>query len=212
MTPGRRWRRNAVLLLMPLIPTACSDDDSSPKPLAGSSMDGPLSTARMDLDGGSAASGSPAKSTVLECAHAIGTVSTPPPDYETVLDVVALPTADSSPAALQTARTRTNRESGLYAKAGLLVRARASSTLTVPEAPWGRMTIGWGSPPVFADEINVPACGDGETWRAFAGGFQVSEVGCFPVEVASADRSEQVMIGIGAECPGQLPPPTPTET
>lgn len=124
--------------------------------------------------------------------------------------------ASSTSRALQTSRTGDSGSTRLYAKTGLLIRAGATFQLSVPVRVAGRFAIGWGSPAVPTHRLLVTGCrppaGEHGQWLAYAGGYFVHHVMCAPLRVAAAGRTRQVRIGIGAPCPGQRPPPQPSET
>jgi hypothetical protein len=134
-----------------------------------------------------------------------------------VLGVVGLPASPRLRRALQTALTGSrDPEARLFAKWGLVVRAGARFELIVPRRLRDQLSIGWGN----AGEghvglaISVPGCrgSHGEKWLDFAGGYWVHATICAPLIVASHGRRRRVWIGIGKACPGQLPPPQPTQT
>lgn len=132
------------------------------------------------------------------------------------LGVVALPASPGMRRALQTAPTGSRDPAArLFAKWGLVVRAGAEFQLIVPRALQGRVAIGWGN----AGEGNVGAAiivrgcrgSHGGRWLNFAGGYWVRSPICLPLTVAAHRRRRRLSIGIGTPCPGQLPPPQPTQ-
>lgn len=148
----------------------------------------------------------------LACGAVIDLVDEPPPVYTVVLDVVAIPTNDSAPTALQTAdHGVADRAARLFAKTGLLVRTGGSFQLSVPAEMRDRMSIGWGSPAARTWDLEVPGCEGTTGWMVFAGGFWVRDPGCVALNVHSGDDVQQVTIGVGAPCAGQDPPPEPTD-
>jgi hypothetical protein len=153
---------------------------------------------------------------VLPCGEAIGT-QPPTPDMSVVLGGVALPTSPHLRRALQTARTRSGDPSSrLFAKWGLAVRAGARLELIVPAGLRDRLSIGWGNAGEghVGSTISVPGCrgGQGKRWLDFAGGYWVRRTICAPLIVTAHGRRQRVWIGIGKACPGQLPPPQPTQS
>jgi hypothetical protein len=151
-------------------------------------------------------------SRTLPCDEAIGKQS-PPPAMRVVLGVVALPASPGLRHALQTSRTGTP-DSRLFAKWGLWVRSNTHFELIVPAALRGQLSIGWGN----AGEGHVgsivtdPRCqAPQHRWINFAGGYWTTRPRCATVIVAANGRRRHVRIGIGKACPGQLPPPQPTQ-
>lgn len=155
-----------------------------------------------------------ATSTVLDCTSAIGSSSSfPPTGYESVGDVVALPTSAEATSALQTSRVgKPGSGTRLYAKVGLLVRVGSRFELSVAPGLRDQFAIGWGAPAIPARQMHVGPCDSGSAWLAFAGGFWVKSVGCFDLDVNIDGSYTRVQVGIGAPCPGQDPPNGPSET
>lgn len=144
----------------------------------------------------------------LDCAAAIDTVPKPQEGYEVVLGVVALPTAAVTEA-LQTTRTD-GPPARYFAKRGLLTSGSFELAVVGPSALDG--AVGWGSFSRFARALSVPDCHkNSSTWQVYAGGFETSKTGCLTVRVTTATHSEDVQIGVGASCPGQKPPPEPSD-
>jgi hypothetical protein len=134
-----------------------------------------------------------------------------------VLGVVALPTAPAY-SALQTGRTGMHGRLRLFAKTGLVIKPHVRFALEVPAALRGRMAIAWGNAgdPPPQGRFVVNDCGrgarTGSKWLVYAGGYYVSRPGCMPLVVIAHGRRRRVRIGLGAPCPGQKPPPQPTQT
>lgn len=130
-------------------------------------------------------------------------------DHTVVLGRVQLPTR----AALGVSRTAEDPEFPLFAKDGLVLKARTAFQLIVPDSDRSRLRIGWGSPARPTTRLEVLRCqttDPSKPWLAYAGGYFVSEPGCFSLTVKSGNRTRQVDIGVGAACPGQRPPPDPS--
>jgi hypothetical protein len=92
---------------------------------------------------------------------------------------------------------------------------RCSLGVIVPDPLRDEFSIGWGN----AGEghrgttIVVDACTgpEGAKWLAYAGGYYVRDPFCAPLLVAAHQQRRQVRIGVGKACPGQRPPPQPTQ-
>jgi hypothetical protein len=149
----------------------------------------------------------------LACSDAIGTASGQQPlGFEAVDGVVALPTPAAADHALQTTASA-DWPGGfrLFAKTGLLVRAGSSFELTFHGPESDVSALGWGSPADPVQLMRVGPCSSSAEWLAFAGGYFVNAVGCYTVTVQTPDRMTEVNVGIGAACPGQLPPVPPSD-
>lgn len=152
----------------------------------------------------------------LPCRESIG--SDPAGrDMTVVLGVVGLPASPRLRLALQTARTGSrDPATRLFAKWGLVVRAGARFVLIVPARLRGRLSIGWGNAREghVGQTIRVPGClgGRGQRWLDFAGGYWVRSPICAPLIVEARGLRRRVWVGIGTACPGQRPPPQPTQT
>lgn len=152
----------------------------------------------------------------LVCDEDIGLTRPGSTGLRTVLGVVALPTAPEY-GALQTSRTGMRGRLRLFAKTGLVIRPHTRFELRVPAGLTRRMAISWGNAgdPPPRSRFVVNDCGRGETtggrWLAYAGGYYVSRVGCVRLVVVAGGRRRQVRLGLGAPCPGQRPPPQPTQ-
>lgn len=148
----------------------------------------------------------------LVCEHSIDG-GPPPPGFQVVLGVVALPTSEAGPALQAGPGGNGPGFPALFAKTGLLVRAGAQVELETPEQPGNRTALGWGSwaqdPPT--PRFVVPGCPDarGTGWLAYAGGYYADRPLCLPLTVRSGGREQQVSIGVGTACPGQAPPAVP---
>ena len=145
-------------------------------------------------------------------------IATRPPahDMRVVLGVVALPTSPHSRRALQTARSDLHDPAArLFAKSGLDVRAGARLRLIVPDPLRNQFSIGWGnaSEGHRGTTIAVDGCTgpQGAKWLAYAGGYYARDPFCAPLIVAAHQQQRRVRIGVGEACPGQRPPPQPTQ-
>jgi hypothetical protein len=132
-----------------------------------------------------------------------------------VLGVVALPASPGLRRALQTGRTGApGSGSGLFAKEGLWARSGARFELIVPAAVRGQLSIGWGNAGEghVGSIITDPGCERSHhRWINFAGGYWTNQPRCATLIVATNGQRRRVHIGIGQACPGQLPPPQPTQ-
>jgi len=129
----------------------------------------------------------------LDCQATIDLIDTPPDDYRTVLDAVALP-GPGTPHEIG----RTDEASGLgFAKAGLLVRAGIASTITVADL---EHRIGWGITET-AQRIAIPPCAGAAEWLVYAGGFYVPEPACMTLNVETENGSDKMRFPIDAPCP-----------
>ena len=148
----------------------------------------------------------------LSCSDAIHSAPALYRGLTVVLGVVALPTHLT----LQTGRTGKSGNRRLFAKAGLLVRSEgASFDLIVPPSWVGHLSLGWGNPPTPTSDLRVSGCRSdvpNQPWVAFAGGYWVASPVCVPVTVKTAGSERTVHIGVGKACPGQPPPPQPSDT
>jgi hypothetical protein len=151
----------------------------------------------------------------LPCGEFIATQA-PERDMRVVLGVVALPASPHLRRALQTTPSDLHDPAArLFAKWGLDIRAGARLRLIVPDPVRNQFSIGWGN----AGEghrgttIVVDACAGppGARWLVYAGGFYVRDPFCAPLIVAAHRQRRRVQIGVGKACPGQRPPPQPTQ-
>ncbi len=183
-------RLGVVWMMSVLLATGCSNGSeevlgSTP---VGDSARSTSTTARGDL---------------LPCQNMIFTDKAVPEDYEVLLDVIALPTANSAPRALQVGRHDGTDPPSYFAKTGLLVRSGAAFDLEV-ENP-RTAGIRWGSPAEFSSTISSQGC-QGESWIAFAGGFIVQDPTCVRLKLTVGDQQKVFSVGAGTACQGQQPP------
>jgi hypothetical protein len=159
------------------------------------------------------ASAGAAPSVTLPCSQAIDSELRPSTASRVVLGVVALPTSDAAPVALQTSLSgEPDRSARLFAKQGLEIKIGAAFEIVVPDEVANRFSIGWGSPGRRTRHLVVPGCDGSPDWLAYAGGYWAQQVGCMPLLVTAGGQEQRVLIGVGAPCPGQRPPPQPTQT
>ena len=152
--------------------------------------------------------------TAFDCRDPIGVLTGTPDDYQVVGDAVALLSSAGSPAALQTSRTsEADPAHRLFAKTGLLVRAGAKAELLVPPTWSGRLAVAWGNTATEPTEhLVIGSCEGADVWLAYPGGYYVRDAACIEL-VVRVDSVDTVLdVGVGAPCPGQQPPPEPTET
>src|SRR5437879_4411978 len=193
----------AVLLL-----SACASSSAAP-----ASRPGSAATPSVRSAAGIGASPGAAQSVALPCLEAIAPESHPSGDSTVVLGVVALPTGEARTFALQTSLSGENDPTArLFAKQGLEVKAGAAFEIVVPDEVADRFSVGWGNPGRRTRRLVVQGCDEGSAWLAYAGGYWVRHVGCLPLIVRAGGREQRVLIGVGAPCPGQKPPPKPTQT
>jgi len=148
----------------------------------------------------------------LACEHSIDG-GAPPPGFQVILGVVALPTSAAGPALQAGPGGNGPGFPALFAKTGLVVRAGAQVELETPEQPGNRTALGWGSWTQDAPtrRFVVPGCPDdrGTGWLVYAGGYYANRPLCLPLTVRVGGQEQQVRIGVGAACPGQAPPAVP---
>jgi hypothetical protein len=198
----RRGRALVVLVAAALVGCSSSAPGSSPRSTSPvpPSASTPTSAAVPTLT-----------TSTLRCSDVIGT-GPPASDAILVPGTAAFPNTHRT--ALQTGRTGETGSTRLFAKWGLYVRAGAKFVITVGDP--SNAAIGWGNPAVPAQRFVVPGCaaaqGSSSGWLGFAGGYFVNKPGCTAFTVAYGDRTQTVRIGVGAPCPGERPPPAPTQT
>jgi hypothetical protein len=135
-----------------------------------------------------------------------------PVDMTVLFDSVALPTSDSYRAALQTSEQGQfahDRAGRLFAKQGLYFKPGHAFEVIVPDEFRDRMSIGWATRSwrvTVGDCVGVPT-----EWMALVGGYWVADPLCAELIVRSVDGEQRVKIGLGAPCPGQDPPPQPSD-
>jgi hypothetical protein len=151
----------------------------------------------------------------FDCGDYIGTAPAAAlAPLQVVLGVVALPTSPQNPA-LPTSLTGEAGSRRLFAKTGLLIKPGASFELVVPGAYADRVGIGWGNGPITPTRRFVVAhCADsgGTDWLAYPGGYWIDHPACVPLIVTAGGHQQQVHIGLGTNCPGQMPPAEPNQT
>ncbi len=123
---------------------------------------------------------------------------------QTVLGVVGLATSPHGPA-IQTGLTGDRDPSRrLFAKTGLIIRAGARFTLTVPAGSPGGLGIGCGNSARPHRDVVIAGCPDVEHtgWLSYPGGFWINHPACVSLVVRAGGRTQQVHIGLGVACPG----------
>jgi hypothetical protein len=153
-------------------------------------------------------------SRALDGRDPISEITAPRNGYEVIGDAVALVTSATSATALQTSATRdTDPSQRLFAKNGLLVRTNTRSEFIVPTSWHNRLSFRWGNagPQVATEHLVVGPCHGAAGWIAFPGGYLVADPACVNFIFRTADGDHRVMVGVGAPCDGQNPPPQPTD-
>ena len=189
---------------------SCSTTSSTtvpmPTPMTASSTSDPSHSA-------ASAGSSIASSAALVCRNYIDQ-RPPPPYFETVLEVVALPTSNKA-AALQTGRTANPDPAvRLFAKTGLVIKAGTKFELVVPDEAKDMVSIGWsGAPSTPSRKVTVscPARASSSGWQAYVGGYWAPRPACVPLIIRAGGKKQRVLIGLGTPCPGQLPPRQPSD-
>jgi hypothetical protein len=149
---------------------------------------------------------------VLDCRLASGVDGVAP--LPVVLGVVALPISPRY-AALGTALSGDgNGPLRLFAKTGLFFRPGAKFELIVPARFASRLRIGWGAPGTPSQIVEVSNCANpgGGGWLAIPGGYWIDHPACVPIIVRAGGKQQQVHVGVGKACPGQRPPPEPSQS
>ena len=206
----------AVLFGMAVVSCSATQLTSVPKPTP-TRASGPTSETSSSPDASSsspvAAGSSIASSAALVCRNFIDQ-HPPPPDFENVLGVVALPTS-SKAAALQTGRTGDPDPAvRLFAKNGLVIKAGTTFELVVPDEAKDMVSIGWGVGPIKPSRrvtVSCPAGTSSSGWLAYPGGYWAPQPACVPLIVRTDGKEQRVHIGLGTPCPGQLPPQGPSD-
>ncbi len=149
----------------------------------------------------------------LRCSDVVGT-DPPSADLRQLEGVVAFPS--TSQPALQTSQTGAAGKRRLFAKFGLLVRAGQSMVIVASDPD--HVAMGWGNPGTITSALIIPGCPEpansspGSEWLAFAGGYYVDRPQCIGLIVTRAGQEHTVRIGVGAPCPDQQPPPSPSDS
>jgi len=128
---------------------------------------------------------------------------------------VVLPDQTSAPA-LQTSRQPDPSRALLtfFAKSGLGFKAGSKWRLMVPADARNHLRIQWGSPGTATTVIRPPSgCAKTSTtgWVWYPGGYWTDEPGCYPIVVDVNGQTRRVNVGVGAPCPGQDPPASPSD-
>jgi hypothetical protein len=189
--------RAALAFAAVILMAGCfSDGQTQPPPLVSST---PVSGQESPVDA----------STDLGCS---GTHDNPPENLTVYFDTVALPTSDRYPTALQTGAQGEfahDPAGRLFAKYGLYYKPGHAFEVIVPDEFRARLSIGWA---VRSWRVVVGKCaGYPSDWLALVGGYWVADPLCAELIVRSAGSEQRVKIGLGAPCPGQAPPPRPSD-
>src|SRR5436190_4147232 len=156
-----------------------------------------------------------AESLTLDCRDPIGATSAPASFVQPIAGAVALQTRSSSRTALQTSASDAGAPSlRLFAKTPLFVRTGAKAELIVPRKLVGRVSVTWGNTGqgVATRSLGVGPCRGAARWLVFPGGYFVAKPACVGCIVRVAGKDHHVSLGVGAPCPGQRPPPEPTQS
>ncbi len=159
-------------------------------------------------DGRSTPSATPVGESVLLCSTGIAVTDAQVAPLQVVLGVVALPVSPGYPA-LQTSLTTGPRR--LFAKTGLVIRPGTRFVVIVPAPFTSRLSIGWGTPSQRVIVSNCASPGGGAR-LAYVGGYWIDHPACVPIIVSAGGRQQEVHIGLGQACPGQLPPQGPSQS
>ena len=162
--------------------------------------------------GSSTSSATPAAESVLDCSGvSVVDVAAPLP---VVLGVVALPISPRYPALGTSLSGDGNGPLRLFAKTGLFFRPGTKFELIVPARFVSRLRIGWGAPGTPSQIVEVSNCANpgGGRWLAIAGGYWIDQPACVPIIVRAGGKQQQVHVGVGKACPGQRPPPEPSQS
>jgi hypothetical protein len=149
---------------------------------------------------------------VLDCRVASGVDGVAP--LPVVLGVVALPISPRYPALGTALSGDGNGPLRLFAKTGLFFRPGAKFELIVPARFASRLRIGWGAPGTPSQIVEVSNCANpgGGGWLAIPGGYWIDHPACVPIIVRAGGKQQQVHVGVGKACPGQRPPPEPSQS
>jgi hypothetical protein len=152
---------------------------------------------------------------VLDCRNPIGAADTPRRDVTPIGGAVALQTAATTPAALQTDAIPDPSVPShhFWAKSPLFVRAGRTARIVVPRDQAGRVAVTWGNTDhdgIASRDFSVGHCPSASKWIVFPGGFFVAEPACIDLVVHADGEATRVRVGVGAACRGQRPPPEPS--
>ena len=148
---------------------------------------------------------------MLKCADYID-AQPPPDDFQIVLGVVALPTSPRAAALQTTSVNDPDPLLRLFAKTGLFIKAGTRFELIVPDQPADRLAIGWANS-TPSRRVIVANCPDGRHtgWLHYPDGYWLSAPACVSLIVRADGKDQLVHIGLGTPCPGQQPPPGPSD-
>ena len=60
--------------------------------------------------------------------------------------------------------------------------------------------------------FKLKPCAGPAKWLVFPGGYLLTEPACIDLVVRVTDHDTHVRVGVGASCPGQRPPPEPSDS
>jgi len=207
MCPTRRGAALVTAAVIAMLLAACTSGTVS----SSTGKTGPAATPAPTSarpDGRPAPSATPAGESVLPCSAGTAVSQAQVAPLQVVLGVVALPASPGYPA-LQTSLTGGPQR--LFAKTGLVIRPGTTFELIVPARFTSRLSIGWGTPSQRVVVSNCASPGGGG-WLAYVGGYWIDHPACVPIIVSAGGKQQQVHIGLGTACPGQLPPQGPTQS
>ncbi|MDR2985751.1 MAG: hypothetical protein LBV34_13020 [Nocardiopsaceae bacterium] len=210
MSPTRRFSALITAAAIAMLLAACTSGNGRP----GDRTTGPAATPRhtpVGPRGPSTSNATPAAESALDCGSFIGNNAQVAP-LQVVLGVVALPVSPRH-AALQTSVSgRGKGPLRLFAKTGLVIRPGTTFELVIPARFTSRLSIGWGPSGAPSHKVLVDNCTAGSGWLAYAGGYWIDHPACVPIIVRAGGKQQQVHIGVGTACPGQRPPPGPSQS
>jgi hypothetical protein len=198
---GRRWALLPAAVIAVLL-AGCTGTSIAPGPGRSS----------IQPNGPATSSAPPASGSALACANYIDANASAAP-MQVVLGVVALPASPRYPALGTSLSGEGDKALRLFAKTGLVIKPGTTFELIVP-APFNhRLSIGWGLPGTPSHRVAVNNCPNpGHGWLAYAGGYWIDHPACVPIIVRAGGKQQTVHIGIGTPCPGQQPPPGPSQS
>ena len=225
MGTSRSLRGVIALLVVVAMAAAVAACGGSPKPTSNSTAPQSTKTATQTGGGpvrsaaGSQTSGHPADNSVSGCETSMPRVHchaatharhARDPRRRRAADKSAL-AARAADGAVRPARSG----DAAICQAGACHPRRCSASSDRPKWLRTGFSIGWGNAgeghrgtTIVVDGCSGPP---GAKWLVYAGGFYVRDPFCAPLTVAADQQRRRVRIGVGKACPGQRPPPQPTQ-